>query len=204
MNNSKRPLAGGLCQPLDPGIEYESVCKTQFPEEGVTLSLRPLYLATDDPLIREFAMLELPERKELAEVLYRTKKQELGMLTISDLGQSFLGLIDEHPAFLLTIHRMQQHSLGQYYAALPGDYKFQLERLPVVDGRYAEPFASAVWQTCTDCVFTFPEVRRLITALDMLRPSEKQYCRAAGFRHLAGMGGKPEWEELYVNVRRSL
>ena len=201
MNNSKQSFVGELCQPLDPGIEYGAVFETQFPPQGVTLSLRPLYLAVDDPLIREFARLELPERKELAEVLYRTKKQELGMLTISNLGQSFLGLIDGHPAFLLTIHRMQQHTLGQYYAALPGDYKFQLERLPVVGHRDADLYATAVWQTSTACVFAFPEVRRLITALDMLRPSEKQYCRAAGFRHMAGTGRKSEWEELYVNVR---
>src|SRR6187402_1204757 len=125
MNNSKRSFSGELCQPLDPGIEYGAVCKKQFPGEDTILSLRPLYLAVDDPLIREFARLELPERKELAEVLYRTKKAELGMLTISNLGQSFLGLIDELPAFLLTIHRMQQNSLGHYYAALPGDYRFQ-------------------------------------------------------------------------------
>lgn len=201
MNNSKRPYPAELCQPLDPSMEYGTVYRTSFPAGGVTLSIRPLYLASDDPLIREFARLELPERQELAEVLYRTKKEELGMLTISDLGQSFLGLIDEHPAFLLTIHHMQQHGLGQYYAALPGDYKFQLERLPIVAGRDAEPYAAAIWQVSTDCVFAFREVKRLVTALDMLRPSEKQFCRAAGFRHLAATGGKPEWEELYVNAR---
>ena len=53
MNNSKRPFAGALCQPLDPGVEYGAFCKMPFSGEAVTISLRPLYLAVDDPLIRK-------------------------------------------------------------------------------------------------------------------------------------------------------
>jgi len=122
-DDNKRPFNGNLCQPLDPDIIYEDVCIKRFANEGIKLSLRPLSLIADDPLLREFAVLELPDRKELADVLYRTKKEELGLLTLSDLGQSFMGSIDEHPAFLVTIHRMQQSSLGGSYAGQPGDYK---------------------------------------------------------------------------------
>jgi hypothetical protein len=203
-DNNKRQFDGALCQPLDPGAEYGTVCTKLFPEEGITLSLRPLSLTADDPLLREFAILELPDRKELAEVLYRTKKEELGMLTISDLGQSFLGFIDEQPAFLVTIYRMQQNNLGRYYASQPGDFRIHLERLPLVGGRDADAFALAIWQACPACFFAFPEVQRLITVLDILRPLEKQYCRAAGFRPLARTGGGYDWEELYVYAGKDL
>jgi len=198
-DNIKRPFNGELCQPLDPLAAYGEVWTKYFPGEGITISLRPLSLPADDLLIREFAALELPERKELAEVLYRTKKEELSLLTASNLGQSFLGLIDERPAFLVTIHRMQQNSLGRSYLSLPGDYRIDLERLPLVGGSTAGVFATAIWQACPDCFFAYPEVGRLITALDILRPSEKQYCRAAGFRPLARNGGGPTWEELYFH-----
>jgi len=197
-DNNKNPFDGNLCQPLDPDAAYGVVCTKQFPREGITLSLRPLSLTADDTLLREFAILELPERKELAEVLYRTKKEELGLLTISDLGQSFIGFIDDQPAFLVSIYRMQQNNLGRCYPSLPGDYRIHLERLSLVGGRDAETFALAVWQACPAWFFSFPEVKRLITALDIERPSEKQYCRAVGFRPLARTGGGPDWEELYV------
>jgi hypothetical protein len=203
-DKNKRPFDGELCQPLDPGAEYGTVCTKQFPEAGITLSLRPLSLTADDPLLREFAILELPDRKELAEVLYRTKKEELGLLTISDLGQSFLGFIDEQPAFLVTIYRMQQNNLGRYYASQPGDHRIHLERLSLVGGRDADAFALVIWQACPACFFAFPEVKRLITALDILRPSEKQYCRAAGFRPLARTVSGHGWEELYVHAGNGL
>lgn len=200
MNDTiKRTFDGELCQPLDPGTDYGMICTKQFPGEDITLSLRPLSITADDPLVREFAILELPERTELAEVLYRTKKEELGLLTISDLGQSFIGSINNEPAALITIYRMQQNNLGRAYAALPGDYRMHLERRPIVGGRDADVFALAIWQACPACFFAFPEVKRLITALDILRPSEKQYCRAAGFRPLARTGIGPAWEELYVH-----
>lgn len=198
-DDNKRPFTGELCQPLDPDAAYEEVCIQKFSHEGITLSLRPLSLTVDDLLLREFAVLELPERKELADVLYRTKKEELGLLTISDLGQSFIGSIDEQPAFLVTIHRMQQSNLGRHYPSQAGDYNIQLERLPTVGGRNADIFAPVIWQACPDCFFAFPEVRRLITVLDILRPLEKQYCRAAGFRPMSRKGGGYDWEELYVH-----
>ena len=197
-NNNQRPFDGALCQPLDPDAAYATVCMKQFPPGSMTLSLRPLSLTADDTLLREFAILELPGRKELAEVLYRTKKEELGLLTISDLGQSFIGFIDEQPAFLVSIYRMQQNYLGRHYSSLPGDYRMHLERLSLVGGREAEAFALAIWQACPAWFFSFPEVKRLITALDIERPSEKQYCRAVGFRPLARTGGTPDWEQLYV------
>jgi len=199
-DDNKRPFAGELCQPLDPDIMYGEICIKRLPNEGINLSLRPLSLAIDESLLREFAILELPERKDLAEALYRTKKEELDFLTLSDLGQSFMGFIDEQPAFLVTVYSMQQNSLGRHYASRPGDYKIRLERLPMVDGRDADAFAPAIWQACSDCLFTFPEVGRLIAALDILRPQEKQYCRLAGFRPLTRSGGGPDWEELYVHA----
>jgi hypothetical protein len=199
-DDNKRPFTGELCQPLDPDIMYEKVCIKRLPDEGVNLSLRPLSLTADELLLREFAMLELPERKELAEVLYRTKKEELGLLVVSNLGQSFMGFIDELPAFLVTIYNMQQNDLGRHYSSQPGDYKIRLERLPTVGGRDANAFAPAIWQVCLECFFAFPEVGRLITTLDILYPLEKQYCRLAGFRPLTRTGGWPDWEELYVHA----
>jgi hypothetical protein len=198
-DTNERPFEGELCQPLDPGANYGMICMKQFPGDNMTLSLRPLSIIADDPLLREFAILELPERTELAEVLYRTRKEELGLLTISDLGQSFMGFINEEPAFLATIYRMQQHHMGRYYASLPGDYKIHLERRPIAGSGDAEVFAQTIWQACPACFFAFPEVKRLVTALDILRPSEKQYCWGAGFRPLARTGGGPAWEELYVH-----
>jgi hypothetical protein len=201
MNDAnKRPFTGELCQPLDPDIVYGEVCIKQFPGEGITLSLRPLSLTADETLLREFALLELSGRKDLEEALFRTKKEELNLLTISDLGQSFMGSIDDQPAFLVTIHRMRQSNLGRRYAEQPGDYELQLERLPRVGGRDGDVFASAIWQACPDCFFAFPEVGRLITTLDILQPGEKQYCRAAGFRPLARTAGGYEWEELYIHA----
>lgn len=196
----KRSLDGDLCQPLDPAAEYGVVCTRSFSDQGITLSLRPLSIATDDLLLREFALHELPERKELAEILYKTKKEELGMLRLSDFGQSFIGFIDADPAFLAAVYRMQQDSLGRHYHSLPGDYRLHLERLPAVGGRDAEPFAMAIWQACPSCFFAFEEVGRLITSLDIEKPAEKVYCRAAGFRPLMRTGG-PDWEELFVRER---
>ncbi|MBN9380179.1 MAG: hypothetical protein J0H74_05410 [Chitinophagaceae bacterium] len=201
-DDNKRPFNGELCQPLNPDIKYGEICVKRFLDEGITLSLRPLSLPADEPLLRQFAILELPGRKELEEALFRTKKEELGLLILSDLGQSFMGFIDEQPAFLVTIYRVQQSSLGRRYAEQPGDYKIRLERLPMVGGRDSDVFAPAIWQACPDCFFAFPEVGRLITTLDILQPGEKQYCRAAGFRPLTRIGVGHDWEELYVHTGR--
>jgi len=195
-HDSKSHYSGNLCQPLDMADVYEVFWEKHFSREGITISLRPLSLPTDELLLRGLAYLELPERAEIAETLFRTKKDELTMLALSDFGQSFLGIIDGQPAFLAIVHRIQQHVMGNFYPALPGDYKFSLERLPVINDSPSDAFAFAVWQSCTDFLLGFPEVRRLITALDIFRPSEKQYCRAAGFRPLARTGGS-NLEELY-------
>ena len=196
IHDSKKNYSGSLCQPLDPADVYEAFWEKRFPEEGMTISLRPLSLPTDEPLLRELAILELPERVEMAETLFKTKKDELSMLALSDFGQSFLGMVNGQPAFLTIVHRMQQHIMGRFYSALPGDYKFSLERLPVINSSPPDVFAFAIWQSCTELLLEFPEVGRLITALDIFRPSEKQYCRAAGFRPLTRTGGS-NLEELY-------
>ena len=195
-HDSKKRYLGSLCQPLDPSDVYDVFWEKRFSKEDITISLRPLSLLTDEPLLRGLAILELPERTEMAETLFKTKKDELTMLALSDFGQSFLGMIDDRPAFLAIVHRMQQHILGNLYPALPGDHKLSLERLPVVDGLPSDVYAFAIWQSCTDCLLEFPEVGRLITALDIFRPSEKQYCRAVGFRPLIRTGGS-DLEELY-------
>ena len=195
-HDSKKRYSGSLCQPLDPVDVYEVFWEKRFSNEGITISLRPLSLPTDEPLLRGLAALELPDRAEMAETLFKTKKDELTMLALSDFGQSFLGMIDGQPAFLAIVHRMQQHIMGHLYPALPGDHKFSLERLPVIDGSPSDVYAFAIWQSCTDCLLEFPEVKRVITALDIFRPSEKRYCRAAGFRPLARTGGS-NLEELY-------
>jgi len=196
IHDGKKCYSGSLCQPLNPADVYEVFWKKRFSEECITISLRPLSLPIDEPLLRELAVLELPERVEIAETLFKTKKDELSMLALSDFGQSFLGMVDGQPAFLVVVHRMQQHILGHFYSALPGDYKLSLERLPVINSCPPDVYAYAIWQSCTDLFLEFPEVRRLITALDIFRPSEKQYCRAAGFRPLTRTGGS-NLEELY-------
>jgi hypothetical protein len=91
---------------------------------------------------------------------------------------------------------MQQHIMGHFYSALAGDHKLSLERLALINDCSSDVYAFAIWQSCTDCLLAFPEVRRLVTALDIFRPSEKQYCRAAGFRPLIRTGGS-NLEELY-------
>jgi hypothetical protein len=195
-HDSKKRYLGSLCQTLDSSEVYEVFWEKRFSKEDITISLRPLSLLTDEPLLRALAVLELPERTEIAETLFKTKKDELTMLALSDFGQSFLGMIDDQPAFLATVHRMQQHILGNSYPALSGDHRFSLERLPVIDGFPSDVYAFVIWQSCTDCLLEFPEVGRLITALDIFRPSEKQYCRAAGFRPLIRTRGS-DLEELY-------
>ncbi|HVU54316.1 MAG TPA: hypothetical protein VHD83_04640 [Puia sp.] len=195
-HDSKKRYSGSLCQPLDPADMYEVFWEKRFPEEGVTISLRPLYLPADEPVLRELAIFELPEKAVIAESLFKTKKEELSMLALSDFGQSFLGMIDGQPAFLVVVHRMQQHIMGHWYDARPGDHNLGLERLPLIDDSLSEAYAFAVWQGCTDCLMEFQEVGRLVTALDIFRPSEKQYCRAAGFRPLARTGGS-NLVELY-------
>ena len=196
IHDSKKRYSGSLYQPLDPADVYEVFWERHFSTEGVIISLRPLSLPADEPLLRELAVLELPERAEMAETLFRTKKEELGMLALSDFGQSFLGMVDGLPAFLAIVHRMQQHIMGHFYSALPGDHKLSVERLPVIRDCSSDVFAFAIWQSCTDLLLEFPEVKRLITALDIFHPSEKQYCRAAGFRPLTRTGGS-DLEELY-------
>jgi hypothetical protein len=193
---NKKTFKGELCQPLDPHDLYEVFCTRQFPGEDITITLRPLSIPTDDPVLRELTAYELPERREMAEVLFRTRRDELSILAASDFGQSFIGMVGDHPAFLVVIHRVQQNILDQYYASQPGDYRIAVERLPLVDGHPADVFASAVWRSCPLCFFAFPEVKRLISTLDIFRPLEKQYCRAAGFRPLARTGGS-DLEELY-------
>ncbi|HEY4206672.1 MAG TPA: hypothetical protein VGM31_07670 [Puia sp.] len=196
IHDSKKRYSGRLCQPLDPGDMYEVFWEKRYTASGVTLSLRPLSFLTDEPLLRELALLELPGRPQIAETLFRTKKDELSMLAFSDFGQSFLGAVDGRPAFLAIIHRMQQHTMGHSYTALPRDHKLTLERVLAIDSSPSDVYAFAIWQGCAECLLEFPEVGRLITALDIFRPSEKQYCRAAGFRPLARISGS-NLEELY-------
>ena len=66
-DNSKKTFKGELCQSLDPGDLYEVFFAKQF-SGNITISMRPLSLPGDDLLLRDLAALELPERKEMAEM----------------------------------------------------------------------------------------------------------------------------------------
>jgi hypothetical protein len=196
IHHIKSCYLGSLCQALNPAGVHEVVWEKRFHDEDMTISMRPLSLPSDESTIRELAALELPERTELAEMLFKTKRNELSLLALSDFGQSFLGMVDDHPAFLVTVHCIWQHVVADRYPALYGDYKLCVERLSVIGGRISNVYAFAIWQSCAEFLLEFPEVKRLVAALDIFRPSEKQYCRAAGFRSLPQTGGSI-LEELY-------
>jgi hypothetical protein len=190
-----------LCQPVTSDAPQPAVYKKYFREQGFTISLRPLCLSADLDLIYQWVHLPYAKRfwkmdvsKEILEETYQH------ILSCGHAG-SFLCHLEDVPVCQIEVYHAQEDEISLCYNALPGDYGIHVLMAPrqtTIPG-----LSVAVFRTCLEYIFSFPEVRRVVGEPDVANERANLLVKKVGFifQHIIRMSYKKA--NLYYCTRSS-
>ena len=189
------PYQKGLCRPLDPNMRYDVVHTRQFPEHGFSISLRPLCLSCDAPLLHHWVKREYSRPPGKHFIPYTEIIQTLTYTALSDFAQVFTGIGDANqPLCEVQIFRAEQDDeLGINKLAARGDYVLHLMRGLATQEEY-----QAVIQTCVEYFLQHEEVKRILALVDEENECDNKAIKKAGFSLLAKIPGSYKTCNLYV------
>jgi len=145
---------------------------------GLRVSVRPLCIATDVPVVykwlcREYAGPLLSRNQPPHEL-----EESYACMIESDFAQPFMGLINDVPVCQVDVYKTQQDAISLYYNARPGDYGIQLVLAPLA----IQQNMILLVRTCLEYFFSFPEVGRIIADIDIANEWNHTLFKKAGFR----------------------
>lgn len=187
----------GLCTSLlSTGIERHFVF-TESPDGQLRISVRPLCIATDLPVLykwmrQEYAgpLLSRPQSLHQLEEFYTCMIE-------SDFAQPFMGLIDGVPVCQVDVCKTQQDAISLYYNARPGDYHIQLVSAPLA----IQQNMTLLVRTCLEYFFSFPEVGRIVADVDTGNEWSNTLFKKAGFRSAQKIQTPYKSSTLYICTR---
>lgn len=101
--NTTMPLYASLV----PETTYDFVCKQTFTRQQITLSLRPVSLPGDWPHIAKWLFRELMSTGSHLPGKYL--QETFSTMLQCDFAQPFIGILHDHPAFLVEICAGDRH-----------------------------------------------------------------------------------------------
>jgi hypothetical protein len=184
-----------LYQPLDPEKQYPEVSEKIFQEDGLKVTLRPLSLPGDwaemgDWFMDEFARGLVP----VAQLPVSHLQDTFTAMLQCDFAQPFLGLINDHPAFLVEINEggKQLSGFDGAHHVTDGDHFIRLILSPAVLSMRQFSYYSLL--TSLEYFFSHQQVERIVWELN---EKDKHYIHLAnriGFtEHRAG-----DWPGIHI------
>ncbi|WP_431296071.1 GNAT family N-acetyltransferase [Rahnella sp. PAMC 25559] len=151
------------------------------PREAGLLTLRPLHLAQDAPVLhgwmtRPYAHFWGMQNSSVAEVeaFYRD-------LTAGKPHAALMGEIDGQPRFLIECYPVQDDPLREHYDVQPGDIGMHILLSPA-----EKPLPGFSWQVFSavmEYLFSLPDVRRVVVEPDVRNEKIHTLNKRAGFRY---------------------
>ncbi|WP_122095109.1 GNAT family N-acetyltransferase [Rahnella sp. Larv3_ips] len=151
------------------------------PRDAGLLTLRPLNLAQDAPLLhgwmtRPYAHFWGMQNSSVAEVeaFYRD-------LTAGKPHAALMGDIDGQPRFLIECYPVQDDPLREHYDVQPGDIGMHILLSPA--DKPLPGFSWQVFSAVMEYLFSLPDVRRVVVEPDVRNEKIHTLNKRAGFRY---------------------
>jgi acetyl CoA:N6-hydroxylysine acetyl transferase len=194
-----KSLSSGLCTSLLPMGPERGVAFKEIPDKKLRLSVRPFSVDTDVATLYKWMSQEYA-----GPLLGRTQPpQELVESYVSmiesDFAQPFMCLVNDVPVCQVDVYKTQQDAISLYYTPRPGDYGIQLVLAPLA----IQHNLVILIRTCLEYFFTFPEVGRIVSDVDLKNEWNNTLFKEAGFRPSQKIRAPYKSSTLYVCTRSS-
>lgn len=151
---------------LKPDNKYDIVFE-QTPSPTVTITMRPLRLPGDWPYINKWLHREFGRRfSSLTQLPDKYLRETLSIMLQCDFAQPFVGLINDHPSFLVEIcdgDKQCDGLEGGAHTFQPGDHVMRLLlSYPVMHTRYWSEYAL---YHSVNYFFSHQQVKRIVWQL---------------------------------------
>ena len=177
-----------LCVPLDITQLYEPAFRYRSRRSNSGISLRPVCLPLDEEMVRACALPAwIKNHPASTEYIVGAEKKLLTLIADSSSGQTFLGMIDDQPAFLLAVHHALQHPISLDFKARKEDYLLTLRLPPYPWMESMDDLSLSVLQACLVHCFSYSRVDKLFARIDRDDRDENELYERAGFRFLGNM-----------------
>lgn len=176
-----------LCGRLDIAELYEPVFRYRSRRSNTGICLRPVCLPADEDLVMECTLLEWTKKgSDQDEDRIDAEKKVLKAIADSDSGQTFLGTIDDRPAFLAGVHKALQYPVSGsgFFKAREADYFLTLLMPPFPGEEPMDDLSLSVLQACLTHYFSYPAVENVMARVDKNNLQETGLYESAGFRFL--------------------
>jgi hypothetical protein len=191
-------LCPELCTSLTPPSAPGKVILKNNPGSKLSLSLRPLSLATDLPLIYSWINQEYSTSLP-AEPPLRQLDQAYSSIMASDFAQPFMGLVNDVPVCQVDVYKTRLDVISLYYESIPGDYGLHLLNAPQTAPAHEAELLSASIRH----FFSFPEVGRIITDVEAGNKQANALMKKLGFQFHKKIRKPYKIANLYICTRKS-
>ena len=193
------PGVAELCTSLLPSGPAGGILTKYFHEQKLSISVRPVSVADDVPILykwmsHEYAgpLLDRPQHPREMEEFYNSMIE-------SDFAQPFMGLVNDTPVCQMDVYKAKQDAISLYYEARPGDYGLQLVVAPMT----AQENMVLLLRTCLEYFFSFHEVGRVVTDVEVKNEWSNHLFKAVGFQHTQEIRIPHKNANLYICTRES-
>ena len=191
----------GLCAAHFPMEVQEVIANKSLLDSSATISVRPLSLSADIPAIYRWVTQEHPgDRWSSAGNPLRELEEAYASIIRSNFAQPFMGLINGAPVCQLDIYQTRQDSISLCYAERPGDYGLHLLLAPLC----VQDQVAVLLQTFLEYFFSFPEVTRIVTDVEIGNEWMNRLFKKAGFLSSGKIQLPYKTAHLYICTRASL
>jgi hypothetical protein len=166
-----------ICLSLDPAVLYDPFYEVALPGTDQTLTIRPVCVPQDLPVIHSWILAYSGATTVHAPVpqLLETYNH----LLTANYSQSFLAVVNDRPLLQFDIIRADKDDLSLEHQVLPGDFSFHFLFSPFFTEQPA--FYIDVLVHCLRSFAPYPEVRRLFCKSYLMDKRSNQLLQEAGF-----------------------
>lgn len=181
-----------------PGLSKMIFYRKVFPEEGYELTVKPLYLKRDIPVIQRW--VNAPYALKYWQMPWNEKRlfQYYEAFMNSGKGYSLMFFIGNKPIAQIDLYQAMSDEIKDFYDAKPDDYGIH-----VLMGRYKEPVAKLstnVVITCLHYLFSL-SVDRVIGEPDSSNERANELVKRVGFRFIKTIQMSYKEANLYSYAR---
>lgn len=151
-----------ICQPYDPFRHHPEIYHQVFLPARTTISLRPVHIAEDLPLINKWFNVQFADVKNPSDDPFQYNEDYYTTLLTGANSQPLLGMIERRPAFQADIYQVMlgPDNLLEAGHFSGNDYIMQLLLSPEAMQNLPSTMYSLL--ACLDCFFQYEEVDRII------------------------------------------
>ncbi|HMH21500.1 MAG TPA: GNAT family N-acetyltransferase [Puia sp.] len=191
-------LCPELCNTLIPPTAPGKIIFKDLPGQS-SLSLRPVSLATDLPLIYGWITQGYSTVAAAPEPPLQQLNTAYTSIIASDFAQPFMGLVNDVPVCQVDIYKAKLDVISLYYESVAGDYGLHLLNAPQI----TREDEAALLSACVNYFFSFPEIGRIVTDVESSDKWANSLMKKLGFQWNKKIRKPYKVADLYICTRNS-